>query len=377
MNVLILPLKLIPVVLVALLGACGKPESPALAAAPTLLVAAQDLITVQQGALSQGPTITGTLQPKRRADLRAEVSSTVLQVIRDNGDKVRRGDALVRLDDAAIRDSLNSAEDAVRSSSQTLGQLERQYQRLRTLRESGMVSAQQLEEVEGRRNTAHSDLSAARTRAVQARQQLERTMARAPFDGVVSERKVSAGDTVQVGKELLKVIDPASMRFEGLVAADALAQIRVGQSVSFRVNGYGAQEWSGTIGRINPLASVSTRQVEVVVEIAGGKPLPLAGLYAEGVIEVARNATLMVPAGALVREADKAFGWLVKDATLRKVSLELGAKDPRSGDFEVRRGLQPGDQVIRNPTPALKEGQKVQTGERGTMPAGVASAVAR
>ena len=71
-----------------------------------------------------------------------------------------------------------------------------------TLRGSGMASAQQVEDAEIRRNNAQSDLEAAKTRVVLARQQLQRTEVRAPFDGVVSDRKVSAGDTAQVGKEL-------------------------------------------------------------------------------------------------------------------------------------------------------------------------------
>ena len=64
---------------------------------------------------------------------------------------------------------------------------------------------------------------------------MQRTLARAPFDGVVSERRVSAGDTAQVGKELLKVIDPASLRFEGLVSAERIGQVKVGQAVQLRI----------------------------------------------------------------------------------------------------------------------------------------------
>jgi multidrug resistance efflux pump len=111
-------------------------------------------------------------------------------------------------------------------------------QRLKTLQAQGMTSMQALEDAEVRRNNAQSDLVAARARASTARQQLQRTEVRAPFDGVVSERKVSAGDTAQVGKELVKVIDPRSMRFEGLVSADRLHELKLGQAVSFRVNGY-------------------------------------------------------------------------------------------------------------------------------------------
>ncbi|WP_122670823.1 efflux RND transporter periplasmic adaptor subunit, partial [Pseudomonas viridiflava] len=78
---------------------------------------------------------------------------------------------------------------------------------------------------------------------------LNRLELRAPFDGIVSERKVSNGDTAQVGKELIKVIDPSSMRFEGLVSADKIGEVKVGQPVLFRVNGYPGQNFSGKIKR--------------------------------------------------------------------------------------------------------------------------------
>lgn len=351
------------------LVACGKtdPKAPT-AADQTLLLNPQDLVSLQGGNLTSGPTITGSIAPERRADLRAEVSAVVLQVLKDNGDSVRRGELLVRLDDTAIRDSLASAQEAVRAAGQSFEQSERAWQRLKTLRESGMASTQQLEDAEIRRNNAQSDLSAAKTRSAQARQQLERTLARAPFNGVVSERKVSAGDTAQIGKELLKVMDPASLRFEGLVSADAIGQIRVGQSVHFRVNGYGAQEFTGRVKRINPAATASTRQLEVLVELANGQQPKLAGLYAEGRIEATSKSAVMVPALVLAREGDKAFVWRVKGGRLQKLAVLLGERDPRSGDFVLRSGIGDGDQLIRNPSSNLKDGQKVQIAAASSAP---------
>ena len=77
--------------------------------------------------------VSGALQPERRADLRAEVAAVVLQVLKDNGESVRAGDALLRLDDTAVRDSLTSAEETVRASTQAFEQTERTAQRLKTL----------------------------------------------------------------------------------------------------------------------------------------------------------------------------------------------------------------------------------------------------
>ena len=355
----------IPVLVLALaLAACGKgpatPQKGANAAGQPLLLANEDVLTVRSTSLASGPVITGSVQPERRADLRAEVSAIVLQVLRENGDVVRRGDLLVRLDDTAIRDGLASAESAARAASQAYEQAERQFQRMTTLRASGMASAQQLEDAEVRRNNAQSELESARTRVVQARQFLQRTEVRAPFDGVVSDRKVSAGDTAQVGKELVKVIDPASMRFEGLVSADNVGSVSPGQAVTFRVNGYPDQVFTGKVRRMNPAANATTRQVEVLVDFTGRTQPRLAGLYAEGHVETSSADGITLPATALVRDGDRASAWRVKDGKLQKVALAVGERDPRTGDWVLKDGLAEGHQVIRHPNALLKDGQLVQ-----------------
>ena len=81
-----------------------------------LIISPEDLITVQTNSLASGPVVTGSVQPERKADLRAEVSAIVLQVLKENGDVVKRGDVLVKLDETSIRDSMTSAEEAARLS---------------------------------------------------------------------------------------------------------------------------------------------------------------------------------------------------------------------------------------------------------------------
>ena len=157
------------------------------------------------------------------------------------------------------------------AAAQAYEQAQRQYERMVKLRETGVVSAQQVEDVEMQRNSAQSEREAARTRVVTARQQLERTEVRAPFDGVVSDRKVSAGDTAQIGKELLKVIDPSSLRFEGFVSADSVGEVQTGQKVWFRIHGFNAREFTGVVTRVNPAANITTRQVEVLVSFDDAK----------------------------------------------------------------------------------------------------------
>ncbi len=359
-----MPRRVLLAVLVFALAACSKgPDSAqkaATGAAAPLILSPEDVHTVRNSALTSGPSITGSVQPERKADLRAEVQAIVLKVLKENGDAVHRGDLLVHLDDTAIRDALASAEATSRSAGQAFEQAQRQLERVKSLRASGMASAQQLDDAEGRRNGAQSDLEASKARVVLARQQMQRTEVRAPFDGIVSDRKVSAGDTAQLGKELLKVIDPTSMRFEAMVSAEHVGAVKAGQAVHFRVNGYGDQEFTGKVRRVNPAANATTRQVEVLVDFVGEKQPKLAGLYAEGRLETTSKNSLTLPATAVVRDGDKSSAWRVKDNKLQKVELSIAERDARTGDYVVAGGIAEGDQVIRHPTATLKDGQPTQ-----------------
>lgn len=368
------------------LAACGKPDQPGAGSAAarqsggeavTLLLAAEDILTVQASTLASGALISGAVQPGRRADLRAEVASFVTQVLKDNGETVRAGELLMRLDQTSLRESLASAEAASRAAQQTVEQAERQLQRLKTLQQQGMATAQALDDASTRRNNAGSELVGARSRVVAARQQLQRTLVSAPFDGVVSERKVSVGDTVQVGRELVKVIDPRSMRFEGLVAADRLDELKIGQSVSFHINGFGDGDFQGTVTRIDAAVNAATRQVAVIVGFDEPQRAPrVAGLFAEGRIAGGGTPVPTIPASAVQRAGDSSYVWRLGDGRLTRLALRLGDRDPRSGVYPVLDGLASGERILAHPTGSLADGQHFEIASAGTLAATPAAAAA-
>jgi multidrug efflux pump subunit AcrA (membrane-fusion protein) len=166
-----------------------------------------------------------------------------------------------------------------------------------------------------------------------------------------------------VGKELLKVIDPSSLRFEGFVSADSVGEVKTGQHVWFNIHGYEEKEFTGVITRVNPAANSTTRQVEVLVAFDDAKQQPnVAGLYAEGRIESRSTAALALPDASVVREGDNAFAWKVSGDKLQKVALNLGDRDARSGAWSLRSGLNEGDKILRFPNSTLKDGQEVRSG---------------
>lgn len=345
------------------LVACKKPDTEAGKTTESVALSLGNEDVLQLGALEHGtgPVITGSLQPEIRADLRAEVAAMVMKVHKENGEIVRKGDLLVSLDSSVLRDNLHSAEESLRAATQSLDGAERQYQRIKSLQAQGMVSMQGLEESEVKRNSAQSEFVAGKARVAAAKQQLDRTEVRAPFHGVVSSRKASAGDTAQIGKELIQVIDPSSMRFEGQVSADQMGSLKVGQRVNFRINGI-AQSGDllgsrGTVKRIDGAANPVTRQVSVIVEINGKDRPPIVGLFAEGVIETSSKSALMISENSLRREGDKVFAWVLDGNKIVKRNIQLGDRDTRLGAWVVNSGLTAGDKLLRTNSSSLKDGQ--------------------
>lgn len=349
------------------LGAWFKAPAPAQAQETkpaALLVAPEDISEVQAGTSGELAVISGTIQPERKADLRAEASAVVLEVLKDNGDRVQRGELLVRLDDTAIRDNLQAAEDAARNAQFQMNQAQRNLERLNALRATGMATLQAIDDAEIRLNTANNEISAATARAVAARQQLQRTQIRAPFAGVVGERKVSPGDSATLGKELLKVIDPVSLRLVGRVSADRAGLVRPGQAVRFQINGYGDKEFRGQVARVDPSANEITRQIEVLVNFVGPDRPQVAGLYAEGTVEGASTSTerlAVLEEGSFFRIDEKqAVVWQIQGSELRRVVVTLLKRDPRTGLYTVTGALRIGDRVLRNPGSKLKDGQPLE-----------------
>jgi RND family efflux transporter MFP subunit len=233
---------------------------------------------------------------------------------------------------------------------------------MKSLQAQGMVSMQGLEEAEVKRNAAQSEHVASKARVAAAKQQLERSEVRAPFSGIVSARKASAGDTAQIGKELIQVIDPSSIRFEGQVAADQMGVVKIGQRVNFRINGVGQStdqlSSQGTVKRIDGAANPVTRQVSVIVAINAKDKPPVVGLFAEGVIEASTKPAVMLAESSLRREGDKVFAWVLDGNKIVKRGIQLGGRDTRLGNWVVNSGLSAGEKVLRTANSNLKDGQQ-------------------
>jgi len=173
------------------------------------------------------------------------------------------------------------------------------------------------------------------------------------------------------------VIDPGSMRFEGLVSADRMGDIRAGQAVLFRINGFDKNDFSGKVRHVDASADAVTRQVAVIVDFAPGTAPRVAGLYAEGRIAAGTGTALVLPETAVVREGDKAYVWrLGPGNALAKAPVTLGERDARLGNVVILSGIASGDRLLRTPGSTLVAGQKFELAKPPAPAASVAPGAA-
>jgi len=241
----------------------------------------------------------------------------------------------------------------------------REAERQRILVKAGAVAQRQVETAQQVAVAAAATLAQAQAAAASASKQLAYTAITAPFDGIVSDRPVSAGDAVQPGAALYTVVDPASLELAAAIPAEQLGAVRVGAPVDFTVTGYGGRTFRGAITRINPSADPGTRQVRVYAAIPNPGNVLVAGLYSEGRIESESRTGLVLPAAAIDRRRLRPAVLAVRDGKVARVEIELGLADERAQKVEVRRGVAAGDVVL------VGAAQEIAPGTRVELPAAV------
>ncbi len=339
-------------------AACNR-ESPAEAPAapPAVRVGSENVITVSTQEISTGPLISGTLMAEREATVRAEVSGSILQISAAEGRAVRRGELIARIEDQALSDARASAQSGVRSAEQGLQLAEREAARTETLVRGGALAERELETARNAVATAQAQLAEARSRLAAAETQLGKLTIRAPIDGIVAARPANVGDVVSPGTELLRIIDPRSMRLEAAIPSEGLSAVKVGLTVRFEVRGYPGQTFEGKIERISPAADPVTRQVPVFVTIPNAGGRLVAGLFAEGRIAQQTRRALVVPLAAVnIENPREAWVLRANGDKAERVAVTLGLRDDETERVELTSGITEGDRLLVGAAQAITPG---------------------
>jgi membrane fusion protein (multidrug efflux system) len=337
-------------------GAAAETDS----AAAETTIGTENIAVVVNGVLQSGPTVSGAIMPEREAAVRAQVGGSVLQTFVDQGQAVRRGQTLARIEAGGLQDVYLSARAGVTAASNNADIARRELARSEKLLAAGAIAERDIEQARRAAIAANAGLADARARLATAQKQVGNTVITAPMAGIVSDRQVSAGDVVQPGALLFNVVDPSSMRLEGSVPAEQLSQVRLGAPVSFTVNGYPGRTFTGKVTRINPTADPATRQVRIVISIPNTEGRLVGGLFANGRLASQSHNGMVVPASAVDSRSNVPAVFRIKNGRLERVPVQLGLRDEAAETVEIASGVQVGDTLLLGAAQGITTGTIVK-----------------
>lgn len=365
---------------------------------------AVDVAVASTAALEESLEYTGTTQPVREVSLRSQAEGRLLNLNVDAGDAVRRGQILARLDDALLVTAVSEADaelaalrsEVARAEAQVgnaqaraeqarleLKQAEADATRLQRLAEAGAVTEQEAELAQTAAATARANLNSAlkqigteeqavaaakgRVAAQQAtvaqnRERQSYALLASPINGVVLERVTEPGNLVTPGSEVLKLGDFSQVKVEVPVSELELANIRVGQAVTVRLDAFADETFSGKVTRISPAADPVARQVPIEVTIPNSDNRIGSGLLARVSFAASGSTPVVVPQTALQGEQETATVFVVtgngNEASVAARAVQIG--DRANGKVEILSGLQPGERFVARSARPLQDGDTVR-----------------
>lgn len=327
--------------LAPMLVACGQDETETSATAPETTVARTTTLKTLE--LPMHYVTSGTVTSDHRVAISSRLSGYIGELPVREGDMVKVGQLLVRVDPVSVRQQVVQAEA-------DLANAKADFDRYSDLYAAHAVSKQQLDQVSLRYKVARSQVA-------QAKNQLSYAEVRAPVAGVVVEKRMNKGDLASPGAPILVIDDPKSLLVETYVSEQFVGNIEVGDTADVRV---AAQQDSvaGTVRQVVQAADAVSHQFLVKVSLDHASGIH-SGMYAQIGFRVGKRQGLMIPAAAVIDRAGLNGIYLVDDKGIAHYrQIRLGEHEGEM--VEVLAGLRDGDVIAWNGTPELKAGMQVR-----------------
>ncbi|RZI84505.1 MAG: efflux RND transporter periplasmic adaptor subunit [Rubrivivax sp.] len=350
-------------------------QSTATASSGYLQLKPTDWLAVQPQQLMRTVAVSGTIKAANSAIVKAKVAAELTKLSVREGDAVKQGQVIGQLDPQEFQTRLRQAQEQVATAKAQYQITQQTLDNNRALVQQGFISKNALDTSVSNATAAKSTLQAAEASADLAKKALRDTQLIAPIDGLVSQRFAQAGERVSVDGRVVEIVDLSSLELEASLSPDDVAQVRIGSTAQLRVDGLSAPV-SARIARINPSAVAGTRGIPVYLSLKR-HPALRQGLFAQGVIELAQQRALAVPASAVRSEGAKSYVLLVQGERVVRRPVSLGERSQVAGAafdapamVAVTAGLQEGDRVLRESVGALADGTAVRL---DTAPASLAA----
>ncbi|MBI5671830.1 MAG: efflux RND transporter periplasmic adaptor subunit [Nitrospirae bacterium] len=326
------------------LGNQSPSESSTTAASDKLILV--DVAPVTVGSITESIQAVGTLEAIASITVRPEIAGVIRRIHFQDGQVVERAAPLVELDQEELQSQVTQAAAEEKMAVVT-------YERLKRItdEQSAIVPAQQMDEA---RMAWHA--AAANSRLYAAR--LKKTIIRASFSGTLGLRRVSVGDYLQPGQDIVNLEDLSTLHVDFKVAEVWLSRLHVNQKLTVTTEAFPNDTFEGQVTAIDPRVDAVNRTVAVRAMIPNPESVLRPGLFVTVRLTVGIDPrAVLIPEEAGFLRQEKAMVFQVEGQTARLKEVTLGARE--RGMVHVRAGLQEGDAVVRTGTHKLHDGDLI------------------
>ncbi|MFO7304035.1 MAG: efflux RND transporter periplasmic adaptor subunit [Gammaproteobacteria bacterium] len=314
---------------------------------PPLELAAVDIAVAEPRVLSRTIPLSGSITPLVQATVMAKVSGDVEIVTVREGQDVRAGDVIARIDTRNLRAEYERELAAVEKARAELELAQLHREKNKALLEQRFISQTTYEESESAYAGSVANLKLAEAQARLAQIALEDAIIRAPFDGTVARRLVEPGEKVSPDSAIVTLVDLREVWLTAAVPAVEIPAVAVGQRARFKVSGFGDRVFEGVVQRINPVAEEGSRAVKIYISVPNPDRALKGGMFAQGTLELASSApVLAIPQRALRYGGNEPFVYTLEDGKIIRRPVQIGARAEDEGYAEIVSGLVAGERVI-------------------------------
>lgn len=340
-------------------------QQSTLKSAVVLNINAADVQPVQPLDLPVTVTISGALRAVDSAMVKARVAGELQNLSVREGDFVKAGQVLARIEPTEYLARLKQAQQQAESAKGQLDIARRNFENNRSLVDQGFISKTALDTSAGSLASAQANYQAAQAGADIASKALEDGILRAPIAGQISQRLAQPGERVAVDARIVEIVNGAKLELEAaLNPADSL-RVRPGQSAVLRIDG-STQTLRARVARINPTANSSTRTVTAYLAVENQAGLR-QGLFAQGELSTGNaNKVLAVPLDSVRTDKPQPYVQVLKDSKVEHVPVEITQRGQWQGKtYAAIQGVPQGTPVLAGTLGAVRAGTPAQVAPAG------------
>ena len=319
---------------------------------------ANDILNAQTVQLTQSLPISGALKAVNSAFVKAKVAGELQNLVVREGDSVKAGQVIGRIDTTEYQARLRQAQQQAESAKAQVDIAQRSLDNNKSLVEQGFISRTALDTSLNNVTAAQANFKAAQANVDLAAKSLEDTALRAPIGGQIAQKLVQNGERIAVDTRVVEIVDRGTLELEAALAAGDSVKVKTGQTAQLAVEGMG-QPVQAKVARVNPSTVAGSRSVLVYFSVAGTPGLR-QGLFAQGTLHTGLVQALALPLDAVRSDKPKPYVQHIVDGRVAHQTVTTGATGEREGVTLIEvQGLGEGAEVLVGAVGTLREGTPV------------------